>query len=85
MTGHWQDRPDGTYRVRAEFGDGTTAYTTLEHAADALDFIDREKGLADLEAGITFRSPLGTMYTDMGGGVPVTAEPGSLAGRILGL
>lgn len=82
---HWADRPDGTFRVRAEFGDGKTSYTTLEHAADALDFIDRDKGLRDLIAGMTFRSHLGTMFTDEGGGISVTAEPGSLAGRLLGL
>ena len=80
---HWADASDETHVVLAEFGDGTTAWTTIEHAADALAFIDRERGIADLYRGTPFRSAQGTMYRVAG--IPVTAEPGSLAGRILGL
>lgn len=79
----WRDQPDETNNIRAEFADGTTAYTTVEIAANRLDFIDREKGIRDLLAGTQFRSHMGTMYSVVG--IPVQAEPGSLAGRILGL
>jgi hypothetical protein len=62
MDARWKDAPDDQYRVRVDFQDGTTAYTTVEMAADRLDFIDREKGIADLLAGTPFRSHMGSLY-----------------------
>jgi hypothetical protein len=63
LTDKWTDRPDYTYCVKAEFADGSVSYTTIEHAADRLDFIDRERGVSDLIDGVAFRSHMGTTYT----------------------
>jgi len=62
LVAHWHDTPDATYRVHVDFADGTEAWTTIDHAADVLDFIDRDKGIADLEAGLTFRSSMGSWF-----------------------
>lgn len=61
-TPNWRDDPDEDYCVRVEFGDGDVAYTTIEKAADRLDFIDRELGIQDLKAGSRLRSHLGSIY-----------------------
>ena len=58
----WLDEPTEFYCIKAEFADGNVAYTTVELAADRLDFIDRDKGIADLLDGLTFRSHMGTTY-----------------------
>jgi len=63
VSDHWADSPDFTYCIRAEFADGSVAYTTLEHAADLAGFIDRDKGIADMLKAIPFRTSLGTILT----------------------
>ena len=62
MADRWRDERDDEYTVRVDFPDGTVAYTTIELAADRLEFIDRDKGIADLKAGTVFRSGMGSMY-----------------------
>ena len=62
LVAHWHDAPDATYCVHVDFGNGEEAWTTIEHAADVLDFIDRDKGIADLKAGMRFRSSMGSVY-----------------------
>ena len=63
MASNWSDKKDATYNVRATFATGDFQFTTLEHAADLADFIDREKGIADLLAGVPIRTKLGTVLT----------------------
>lgn len=58
----WLDEPTDFYCIKAEFPDGTTAYTTVEMAADRLEFIDRDKGIGDLLDGLKFQSHMGTVY-----------------------
>jgi hypothetical protein len=58
----WANDPDVIFCIRVDFASGGTEYTTVSHAADLLDFIDREKGIADLMSGMTFRSHMGSMF-----------------------
>lgn len=58
----WLNEPTEFYCIKAEFADGESAYTTVEFAADRLDFIDRDKGIGDLLDGMKFQSHMGTTY-----------------------
>lgn len=65
MMDHWADKWSEEYPIHAKFANGGEAYTTVEHAADLLDFIDRDKGVADLLGGTEFRTHMGTiLHTD---------------------
>ena len=59
----WAEAPSNSHCVKAEFVDGSVSYTTIEHAADALDFIDRDLGIQALRDGAMLRSHLGTYYS----------------------
>ena len=66
----WLNEPTEIYCIKAEFADGQSgtwatgksAYTTVEFAADRLEFIDRDKGIGDLLDGMKFQSHMGTTY-----------------------